>query len=48
MAAGVGFCSLFSIIGILLSATWNIPLGATIALVCSSFYFILLLWKKEA
>jgi len=48
MAAGVGFCSLFSFIGILLSATWNIPLGATIALVCSSFYFILLLWKKEA
>jgi zinc transport system permease protein len=47
MAAGVGFCTLFSFIGILLSATWNIPLGATIALVCSTFYFILLLIKKE-
>ena len=47
MLAGIGFCSLFSFLGILLSASCNIPLGATIALVCSSFYFILLLLKKE-
>ncbi len=46
MGVGVLFCSLFSLTGIALSATLNIPLGATIALVSSSAYFGLLFIKK--
>jgi zinc transport system permease protein len=48
MGVGALFCAIFSILGILFSAACNIPLGATISLICSVSYFITLFFKKEA